>query len=95
MISKETGLLKVGKVSLDGTKVKANASKYKALSYTHASKLQGQLEAEVKTLMQKAKEADSVDENDGMSIPEEIAIRKDRIIVIKEAKEKIEQCIAK
>jgi len=45
--------------------------------------------------MQKAKEADSVDENDGMSIPEEIAIRKDRIIVIKEAKEKIEQCIAK
>ncbi len=72
MIAKETGLLKVGKVSLDGTKVKANASKYKALSYAHASKLQEQLEAEVKTLMQKAKEADSIDENDGMSIPEEL-----------------------
>jgi len=39
MIDKEAGLLKVGKVSLDGTKVKANASKYKALICTHASKL--------------------------------------------------------
>ena len=91
MIAKETGVLKVGKVSLDGTKLKANASKHKALSYSHASKLQTQLEAEVETLMQKAKEADNSDENDGMSIPEEIARRKDRISVIKEAKEKIEQ----
>jgi len=91
MIAQETGLLKVGKVSLDGTKVKANASKHKALSYAHASKLQEQLEAEVKILMQKAQEADRDDENDGMSIPEEIARREDRIAVIKEAKEKIEQ----
>lgn len=91
MIAKETGILKVGKVSLDGTKVKANASKHKALSYAHATKLQEQLEAEVKILMQKAKEADRDDENDGMSIPEEIVRREDRIAVIKEAKEKIEQ----
>jgi len=91
MIAKETGMLKVGKVSLDGTKVKANASKHKALSYAHASKLQEQLETEVKTLMQKAQEADNDDENDGMSIPEEIARREDRIAVIKEAKAKIEQ----
>ena len=40
MISKEIGLLKLGKVSLDGTKVKANASKYKTLSFAHAKKLQ-------------------------------------------------------
>jgi transposase len=91
LIAKETGLLKVGKVSLDGTKVKANASKHKALSYAHANKIQDQLEAEVKTLMQKAQEADSNEENDGMNIPEEIARREDRIAVIKEAKEKIEQ----
>ena len=91
MIAKETGMLKVGRVSLDGTKVKANASKHKALSYAHASKLQEQLEAEVKTLMQKAKEADDEDENDGMSVPDEIARREDRIAVIKEAKAKIEQ----
>jgi len=91
LISKEAGLLKVGKVSLDGTKVKANASKHKALSYAHADKLQKQLEAEVKTLMQKANEADDSDENDGMNIPDEIARREDRLEVIKEAKAKIEQ----
>ena len=91
MIAQSSGFLKVGKVSLDGTKVKANASKHKALSYAHANKLQGQLEAEVQTLLQKAKEADRDDENDGMSIPDEIARREDRIAVIKEAKEKIEQ----
>ena len=91
MIAKETGLLKVGKVSLDGTKIKANASKHKALSYAHADKLQKQLEEEVNTLMQKAQEADRDDNNDGMSIPDEIARREDRIEVIKEAKAKIEQ----
>ena len=91
MIAKETGILKVGRVSLDGTKIKANASKHKALSYAHASKLQEQLEAEVETLMQKAQEADEEEENDGMSIPDEIARREDRIAAIKEAKAKIEQ----
>ena len=65
LIAKDAGFLKVGKVSLDGTKIKANASKHKALSYAHANKLQEQLEAEVKVLMKKANEADSSDENDG------------------------------
>ena len=90
-IAQEMGVLKVGKVSLDGTKVKANASKHKALSYAHATKLQKQLEEEVQLLMQKAKEADNKDENDGMNIPDEIARRKDRLEVIKAAKETIEQ----
>ncbi len=91
LIAKDAGFLKVGKVSLDGTKIKANASKHKALSYEYANKLQQQLEAEVKALMQKANEADNNDENDGMDIPEEISRREDRIAVIKEAKEKIKQ----
>lgn len=90
-IAQEMGVLKVGKVSLDGTKVKANASKHKALSYAHAIKLQEQLEAEVKTLLEKAKTADSEDDNDGMSIPDEIARREDKLAVIKAAKEKLEQ----
>lgn len=89
-IAQEAGLLKVGKVSLDGTKVKANASKHKALSYAHAKKLQAQLEKEVKMLMDKAREADNTQNDDGMNIPEEIAIREERLKVIKEAKEKIE-----
>ena len=91
MIAKETGILKVGRISLDGTKIKANASKHKAISYAHACKLQKQLEAEVETLMKKAQKADEEEENDGMSIPDEIARRKDRIAAIKEAKAKIEQ----
>ena len=67
------------------------SSKHKALSYAHADKLQKQLEAEVKILMQKANEADNSDNNDGMNIPDEIARREDRLEVIKEAKAKIEQ----
>ena len=90
-VAQEMGILKVGKVSLDGTKVKANASKHKALSYAHATKLQKQLEDEVQTLLEKAKTADNEDDNDGMNIPDEIARRKDRIEVIKAAKIKIEQ----
>lgn len=90
-IAQEMGILKVGKVSLDGTKIKASASKHKALSYAHATKLQKQLEDEVQTLLKKAKEADNQDENDGMNIPDEIARRKDRLEVIKAAKETIEK----
>jgi len=91
-VAQEMGVFKVGKVSLDGTKIKANASKHKALSYAHATKLQKQLEDEVQTLLKKAQTADNEDDNnDGMNIPEEIARRKDRLEVIKVAKEKMEQ----
>lgn len=89
-IAQEAGLLKVGKISLDGTKVKANASKHKALSYGHIKKLQDQLETEVETLLKKAQEADNMQSDDGLNIPEEIERREDRLQVIKEAKEKIE-----
>ena len=90
-IAQEMGVLKVGKISLDGTKVKANASKHKALSYAHANKLQKQLEDEVQTLLKKAQSADNKEDCDGMNIPDEIARRKDRLEVIKAAKLKIEQ----
>ena len=82
MVAQSAGVLKVGKVSLDGTKIKANASKHKALSYAYANKLQEQLEAEVRTLMQKAEEADNEDANDGMDIPKELLRREDRLKVI-------------
>jgi len=90
-VAQEMGVLKVGKVSLDGTKVKASASKHKALSYAHAIKLQKQLEDEVQMLLQKAKNADNQEDNDGMNIPDEIARREDRLEVIKAAKVRIEQ----
>ena len=53
-IAHAMGLLKLGTISLDGTKIKANASKHKALSWDHANKLEKQLKAEVEQLMQMA-----------------------------------------
>lgn len=91
MIAKEMGLLKIGKVSLDGTKVKANASKHRALSWGYACKLEKQLKGEVEELMRLAEEADNSDIPDGMNIPEEISIRKDRLSAITTAKKEIEK----
>ena len=90
-IAHQLKVLKLGKVSIDGTKVEANASKHKALSYGHACKLEKQLEAEVAELLQKAESADSADIPDGMDIPAELSIRRERIKAIKEAKAEIER----
>jgi len=76
---------------MDGTKVQANASKHKALSYGHACKLEKQLEAEVAELLQKAESADRADIPDGMDIPVELSVRRERIEAIKEARAEIER----
>jgi transposase len=91
MLAREMGLLKLGKVSLDGTKINANASKHHALSWGHACKLEEQLKAEVAELMELAEKADSQDVPEGMDIPEELSRRQDRLAAIAEAKAKIEQ----
>jgi transposase len=90
-IAGQMKVLKLGKVSIDGTKVPANASKHKALSYGHACKLEERLEAEVAELLQKAESADSADIPDGMDVPAELSIRQERIKAIKEAKAEIER----
>ena len=90
MLAREAGLLKLGTVALDGTKVHANASRHSALSYEHASKLEAQLKAEVGELMALAEAADSADVPDGMSVPEELARREERLARIAAAKAKIE-----
>ena len=84
-------VLKFGKVSLDGTKIKANASKHKALSWKYACKLERQLKAEVKDLLRQAEEADRADLPDGLDIPAEMARREERLAAIAEAKAEIEQ----
>ncbi|MCJ7602222.1 MAG: IS1182 family transposase, partial [Desulfobulbaceae bacterium] len=91
MLAREMGLLKLGKVSLDGTKVKANASKHHAFSWQHACELEQQLQAEVQELMRLAEKADAEEIADGMNIPEELSRRQDRLAAIASAKEKIEQ----
>jgi transposase len=90
MIAAEAGVLKIGTVSLDGTKVKANASKHKAMSYGYACKVEQQLKEEVAKLLKKAEAADKADIPDGMSIPEELARRTERLKVIAKAKAEIE-----
>ena len=90
-LAHEMGLMKLGKISLDGTKMKANASKHHALSWGHACKLEKQLQAEVQELMRLAEEADSEKIPDGMDIPKELSRRQDRLTAIAEAKGKIEQ----
>jgi transposase len=90
LLAREMGLLKLGTVGLDGTKIHANASKHSALSYEHAAKIEGQLKAEVAELLAKAEAADQADVPDGLSIPEELARREERLKKIAEAKAKIE-----
>lgn len=90
LIAQAMQLVRLGNVALDGTKVKANASKHSALSYGHSEKLEQQLRAEVARLLALAEAADNETVPDGMSLPEEIARREDRLKAIAGAKAKIE-----
>jgi transposase len=90
LLASEMGLLKLGTLGLDGTKIHANASRHSALSYEHAGKIEAQLKAEVAELMAKAEAVDQADIPDGMSIPDELARREDRLQKIAEARAKIE-----
>src|SRR5712692_10587427 len=89
-LAREMGMLKLGTVALDGTKIHANASRHSALSYEHAVKIEAQLKAEVADLLARAEAADKADVPDGMSIPEELARREKRLAAIAAAKAKIE-----
>ena len=90
LLARAAGVLKLGTVALDGTKVHANASRHSALSWKHASKIEARLKAEVAELMALAEAADTADVPDGMSVPEELARREDRLARIAEAKTEIE-----
>src|SRR6266850_530209 len=89
-LARELGMLKMGTVALDGTKIHANASRHSALSYEHAGKIEAQLKAEVAELLARAEAADKADVPDGMSIPEELARREKRLAKLAEARAKLE-----
>ena len=91
MIAKEAEWLKMGTISLDGSKMKANASKHKALSYKHACKLEKQLKAEVDELLKMAEKANTEELPEELSIPDELMRREDRLAVIAKAKAEIER----
>ena len=90
LLAREMGMLKLGTLGLDGTKIHANASRHSALSYEHACKIEAQLKAEVAELMAKAEAADKADIPDGMSIPDELARREDRLQKLAEVRAKLE-----
>ncbi len=85
LVAGEMGMLKLGTVALDGTKIHANASRHSALSYERAGQIEMQLREEVATLAAMAEVADQADVPDGMSIPEELARREKRIAEIARA----------
>jgi len=89
-VAREMGVLKLGTVALDGTKIHANASRHSALSYERAVQIEAQLQSEVADLMAKAEAADQADVPDGMSVPEELARREKRLAAISRAKATIE-----
>ena len=89
-VAREMGVLKLGTVALDGTKLGANASRHNALSYGHASKIEAQLKAEVADLLGKAEAADQANVPDEMQVPEELARREKRLAEIARAKAIIE-----
>ncbi len=91
MLAREMGMLKLGKVSVDGSKIKANASKHSALSWGHLQKIEKQLQQEVQQLMALAESEDRKNVPDGMEVPKEIALRQQRLAVLDEAKRKLEE----
>lgn len=90
LLAREMKLMKLGRIALDGTKIKANASRHKALSYAHLKKIEAQLKAEVSALTAQAEAADQTPVVDGMDIPAEISRRETRLEALAAAKVKIE-----
>ncbi len=90
LLAREMGLLRMGTVALDGTKIHANASKHSALSYEHAGRIEAQLKAEVAELLAKAEAADQSAIPDGLSIPDELARCEERLQKLSGARAKIE-----
>jgi hypothetical protein len=95
-LCQKAGLVKLGHVSLDGTKVKANASRHKAMSYGYMKKEEKHLRKEIRELLQKAENKDAEEDQRygagrrGDELPEELARRKTRLKRIQEAKKALE-----
>jgi len=91
-LAREMGLVKLGTIAVDGTKVKANASRHKAMSYGHMLKAEAELKAQIEALLNKARAADEAERNEPeLDIPAEIARRKDRLDAIAAARTRLEQ----
>ena len=91
-LARECGLVKLGTVAVDGTKLKANASRHKAMSYERMLKAEAELKAQIDGLLNRAKATDDLEKNEpDVDIPSEIKRRTDRLAAITAAKLRLEQ----
>ena len=95
MVCAQAGLVKLGRVALDGAKVKANASRHKAMSYDRMKEEEARLQQEIAELMAKADAADADDDGQfgdrhGDELPDELARRQSRLEKIRTAREALE-----
>jgi transposase len=96
-LCQKAGMVKLGHVALDGTKMKANASKHKAMSYDRMKKTEAQLQSEVAEFLRRAAEIDEAEDAEygrdkrGDELPAELAFREGRLKLIREAKEALER----
>jgi transposase/IS5 family transposase len=97
LIAKSSGLIKLGRVAIDGTKVKANASRHKAMSYDRMKQEEKKLESEIAELLKEAERTDRKEDqeygsdNRGDELPEELQRRESRLKKIREAKKRLEE----
>jgi transposase/IS5 family transposase len=91
-LAREMGLVKLGTIAVDGTKVKANASRHKAMSYGRMQTAQAELKAQIAALVQKATNTDEAEKNEpDLDIPAEIERRQARLAAIEAAKARLEE----
>ena len=96
-IAQEAGLVKMGTIAIDGSKVKANASRHKAMSYDRMLTEEAKLRSEIRKLTQAARDQDDVDDQDfgpdfrGDELPQELSRRQSRLKTIQAAKKRLEE----
>ena len=91
-LAREMGLVKLGTVAIDGTKLKANASRHKAMSYERMQQAEGELKAQIDALLERAGSTDAAEADEPeLDIPAEIERREVRLRAITEARQRLEQ----
>ena len=96
-LAQESGMVKMGTIAIDGSKVKANASKHKAMSYERMLTEENRLREEIAKLTRAAKKQDDIDDDSfgpdfrGDELPKELSRRETRLATIQAAKQRLEE----
>ena len=91
-LAREMGLVKLGTIAVDGTKIKANASRHKAMSYGRMQSTEIELKAQIEAMLKKAASTDEAEKAEpDLDIPAEIERRQERLAAIEAAKARLEE----